>query len=239
MKYSIIITGYNCEKYANKCIDSVLNQTYKNFEIIVYNDASTDKTMDVLEQYLRRDRVDIKLIHAEKNRGALAGRYKAIHEYATGDVVCFLGLDDSLKPDCLEVLNKYYSDPKVKMTYGSWVTVGGKALMVTTPYEDEVFSNKSFRTSGWRATALNTFKVGLIKKVPIGVLLNQNGNFFDNCTDLAYSFPCLEMCSKEEIGVVTEPVYVYRYNHENTTLARLGRPHKTKVREQLKRIKPL
>ena len=53
MKHSIIITGYNCEEYVEDCIDSVLKQTYDNFEILVYNDGSADNTKKFLEKYER------------------------------------------------------------------------------------------------------------------------------------------------------------------------------------------
>lgn len=237
MKFSVIVTGYNCEQYANECINSVLDQTYAAHEILIYNDASNDNTKEVLRAY-EDNYPTVKVINANKNRGALFGRYTFIHEHVTGDVVCFLGLDDKLDIGCLEVLSKYYSDPKVKMTYGSWKSFNNQGYQAK-PYDKEVFENKSFRTSGWRATALNTFRTDLIKKVPTSVLLNQNGNFFDNCTDLAYSFPCLEMCKPEEVAVVKEFIYIYRVNNPQSTLSRLGRTHKTKVREQLKRIKPL
>ncbi len=49
MKFSIIATGYNCEKFAKECIESVLNQTYTDWELLIYNDASTDKTKEICE----------------------------------------------------------------------------------------------------------------------------------------------------------------------------------------------
>ena len=51
MKYSIIVTGYNCEKYAKQCIDSILAQTFTDYEIIIINDCSTDNTKEILESY--------------------------------------------------------------------------------------------------------------------------------------------------------------------------------------------
>jgi len=50
MKYSIIIPVFNCEKYLEKCINSVLNQTYKNFELIIINDGSKDNSMNIINR---------------------------------------------------------------------------------------------------------------------------------------------------------------------------------------------
>lgn len=229
MKYSIIVTGYNCEKYADECLESVLNQSYANWECLVWNDASTDDTANVLKKY---DGTKIKVFNQTENEGALKGRYELIRE-ATGDVVCFLGLDDKLTPNALEILNGYYTD-EVKLTWGNWMNTRGYRFPVKN-YDTDVWENKSFRRAAWRATALNTFRRDLILQVPKDVLL-MDGKWIDNCTDLAYSFPCLEMVERNEVRVVLEPIYIYRDNHGNTTRNRLGKAHKAKIREYLKRL---
>jgi len=227
MRYSLIVTGYNCERFVRPCIDSLLRQTYKDFEILVFNDASTDNTLQVLNEY--KDK--IKIYSSLDNVGALEHRYNAIHEYVTGDVVAFVGLDDMLASNALETLNKYYTE-EIKMTYGSWITdLGG--VFVAEPYPSKVYKRKSFRGEKWRATALNTFRTGLIKQIPPSQLKHK-GEFFKNCTDLAYSFPCLEICEESEVAVVTEPIYIYRKAHSNTTLKRFGKPQKTIIRNLLK-----
>lgn len=55
MKVSVVISSYNGEKYIKECIDSILSQTYSNFEIIIVDDQSTDKTMDVVKGYMPND----------------------------------------------------------------------------------------------------------------------------------------------------------------------------------------
>jgi len=232
MKHSVIVTGYNCEKYAAKCIDSLLNQTVQPHQILIYNDCSIDSTAQVLEKYKHLPSVTVW--NNSKNMGALFGRYTYIQQTVTGDVVSFVGLDDYLAPNALEVLNRYYTDD-IKLTYGNWQRVGTNQVNEAQHYGGDVYRDKSFRRSGWKATALNTFRTELIKRVP-KELLQHDGKFFDNCTDLAYSFPCLENVEQHEVAVVTEPIYKYRI-HGNTTLSRLGRDHKTNIREQLKRIK--
>jgi len=235
MKYSIIVTGYNCEKYAKQCIDSILAQTEKDYEVIVINDCSTDNTKEILESYKQQN---IYAFHAVKNLGALQYRYDFAHAF-DGDIILFVGLDDYLEPNALEVLNKVYSNPKIRMSYGAWKTPQNTAKRVRA-YPSEVFKNKSFRNHEWLATALNSFKCDLLLEIPKEKLINPKTNeFFTNCTDLAYSFPALELCKEDEVAVVKDYIYVYRNDHDNTTLNRLGVEHKTEVRDILRNIKPL
>jgi len=231
MKFTIIITAYNCQEYIQQSILSCINQTYSDIEILVYDDASEDNTSKIVTE-LTIEHHNVKLYTSSENMGALFGRHLLVNEKATGDVVCFLGGDDYLTTDCISNLVRYY-DEDTLMTYGNWRTPTGKPFEVKA-YSDQVFKDKSFRRSGWRATALNTFRIGLLKAVPEYLLVNSLGHFYDNCTDLAYSFPCLEMSKQHQVKVVKEATYIYRSKHDNTTLNRLGFPHKIRIREALK-----
>lgn len=230
MKYTIIATGYNCEKYAAECIESIIKQSVDSWELFVYDDGSTDRTNEIASKYANDQ---IHIISNDKNEGALKGRYNIINNLAKGDIVCFVGLDDSLTTNALEVLDKYYTDD-VLMTWGSWIN-SSKQKHIAANYDDDVWKKKSFRRSGWKATSLNTFKRSLINKVDKSFLL-RNGKFMTNCTDLAYSFPCLEIIEKHNARVVTEVIYNYRTNTGNSTLKRFGRNDKTSNREYLKTL---
>lgn len=231
MRISVIATGYNCEAYAKECIESVLAQTYKNFELLIYNDGSTDDTAQICTPYV--DSKNVWLMNNEKNISPLYGRY-TLMRVATGDVICFLGLDDMLAPNALEKVAEAYQNEDVKMTWGAWVSYCGRHRSNVEQYPKEVWKNKSFRTSKWRATSLNTFKKELLLKVPKSVL-QFRGKWFQNCTDLAYSFPCLELIEEHNTHLIHEPIYIYRI-HENSTRNRLGINNKTRVREYLKTI---
>lgn len=231
MKHTVIITGFNCEHFAKACIDSVLNQTVKPYEVMIYNDGSTDKTKQVLEQY--KELPNVWIWNNDKNEGALKGRYTFV-QMCQGEVVSFLGLDDMLEPNALEILDKTYTEDTL-LTYGSWKDMNKGNTVIAEDYYDDVIKDRSYRRAGWRATALNTFRSSLIKKVPKELLMHE-GEFLKNCTDLAYSFPCLEQCEKQNISIVRTPIYLYRSSHPNTTLKRLGRANKAEVREILKNI---
>jgi glycosyltransferase involved in cell wall biosynthesis len=228
MKHSIIVTGFNCELYAEECIESLLNQTYDNFEILIYNDGSTDSTKKVLEKY--KENKKVKIFNNEKNLGALYGRFN-LNKVATGEIISFVGLDDKLSPNALEIINGYY-EPHIKMSYGNWIDMDNGDINPIEHYDEVTYNQKSFRKTKWKATALNTFRKSLLDTIPES-LLKIDGHFFTNCTDLAYSYPCLEQCNKDEVAVIKEPIYIYRKNHSNTTLKRLGRTNKNMIREYI------
>ncbi|MGL5051659.1 MAG: glycosyltransferase family 2 protein [Fusobacteriaceae bacterium] len=101
LKVSIIIPAYNVEKYIYQCIKSVSNQSYKNLEIILVNDGSTDKSLEIIEKCSVEDK-RIK-ITTKKNGGLSSARNKGIEE-ATGDYIFNLDGDDFLDSDTIENL---------------------------------------------------------------------------------------------------------------------------------------
>ena len=109
MKYSIIIPIYNVEKYLSRCLDSILSQSYDNYEIICINDGSTDSSRKILESYIDKDS-RIKLIN-QKNKGLGEARNTGI-THAVGDYIWFIDSDDWI-PDpnaLLKINNKIHSD---------------------------------------------------------------------------------------------------------------------------------
>ena len=96
---SIIINVYNGEKYINKCLDSIINQTYKNLEIIVVNDGSSDNTLNILNSYHDQR---IKII-TTKNLGLSLSRNVGI-DNASGSYLYFVDVDDFIKPDTITYL---------------------------------------------------------------------------------------------------------------------------------------
>lgn len=102
-KISIIIPVYNGEKFLNRCLDSIIKQTYSDFEIIIVNDGSIDKTQNIIEEYSKKDS-RIVIINKE-NSGVSDSRNIGI-EKATGDYVTFVDADDWLEINTLEKINE-------------------------------------------------------------------------------------------------------------------------------------
>ena len=99
VKVSVIIPVYNVEKYLRECLDSVINQTFKDIEIICVNDGSTDNSLKILKEYEQRDE-RIVLI-SQSNKGVSSARNVAL-ECAKGEYVCFMDPDDTVELDLVE-----------------------------------------------------------------------------------------------------------------------------------------
>ncbi len=99
---SVIIPVYNKEKYLCKCLDSVLAQTYGNIEVLLVDDASSDKSRDICDEYAKKDR-RISVVHLEENRGVSHARNVGL-DRAKGEFFCFVDADDYTKKDMLRRL---------------------------------------------------------------------------------------------------------------------------------------
>lgn len=102
MKVSVVTTAYNIEAYVEKCLESLLAQTHEDIEIIVVNDCSTDKTMDIVGKFTDER---IKVVNHSQNMGAGWARRTGIGA-ATGEYVITVDGDDWLAPDFIEALAK-------------------------------------------------------------------------------------------------------------------------------------
>ncbi|MGO2182500.1 MAG: glycosyltransferase family 2 protein [Pseudoalteromonas nigrifaciens] len=103
-KFSIVIPLYNKEKYVESCLDSIVSQSYSNFEIIIINDGSTDNSIDRVNAFKSRNKNVELLVFEQQNSGVSASRNFGI-EKSRGEFVCFLDADDYWHPQYLEVAN--------------------------------------------------------------------------------------------------------------------------------------
>jgi len=104
---SVIIPAYNTGKYVAECLDSVLAQTFQDFEAICIDDGSTDNSLSLFNEYAQRD-PRIKVI-SQKNQGVVAARNNAIAA-AHGNYILTLDSDDIIAPNCLEVLLNFITE---------------------------------------------------------------------------------------------------------------------------------
>ena len=103
-KVSVIIPVYNVEKYIRECLDSVVNQTYKNLEIICVDDCGTDNSIKIAEEYAQKDK-RVKVFHHDKNMGAGVARNTGIQN-SSGEYIFFVDPDDYLNLDIIELMVK-------------------------------------------------------------------------------------------------------------------------------------
>lgn len=106
MKFSIIVPVYNVEKYVEKCLKSIDNQSYQKFEAIIVNDGSKDKSDSIIKKYIKDKK---QFTYLTKENGGLSDARNFGIKYASGDYIIFLDSDDYLEPDLLKKLNSILS----------------------------------------------------------------------------------------------------------------------------------
>lgn len=114
MKISVIVPVYNCEPYVERCIRSIIAQTYTDLEIICINDGSTDASGRILEKLAGEDD-RIKVVH-QKNAGVSAARNAGL-DTASGDFVTFVDSDDAIEPNMYEILLPYFIDKSIDIVH--------------------------------------------------------------------------------------------------------------------------
>lgn len=159
MKISIIVPVYNVKDYLRDCIESVLYQSHKNFELILVNDGSTDNSAAICDEYSEKHPKCIKVLHIS-NGGPLKARLIGVKE-ASGDAIIFLDADDCLRTDALECIVKAFCYNDCDMVlYDAGESNNFKSLHIVHSLTDgEIFNY--------------TFKAELYKKLLCGNIPNS------------------------------------------------------------------
>ena len=113
IKFSIIVPLYNCEKYIKDCLDSILAQTYKNFEVVVVNDGSTDESVEIVKSYAD-DRIKL---FSQKNKGLFHARLAGLRQ-ASNDICLYVDADDMIESNLLSLLVPEFENGASCVVYG-------------------------------------------------------------------------------------------------------------------------
>lgn len=114
---SVVVPIYNQEKYLGKCIQSVLSQSFRDFEVILVNDGSTDRSLEICQKYAQKDK-RVSIIN-KSNEGVTFARRDGLLQ-AKGKYVCFVDSDDYLDPYALEILHTIASQHHVDTVIGNY-----------------------------------------------------------------------------------------------------------------------
>ena len=217
---SIVVPVYNVEEYLNRCIDSLLKQTYEKIEILLIDDGSTDNSSNICRNYLKKNK---RIKYFKKpNEGLGLTRNYGI-EHASGEYIIFVDSDDYIPEDAIEFLVNRISDDDVDM------------VVATMYYKNEKYNLNIDE---------GIYNIKSINNVLLNKLMGNNGNIKDSflCTapakiykkdlfvrtnvrfpsereliweDLSFFVNLLPKC--EKVSVVNYPVYVYCYNQNSLT----------------------
>lgn len=211
--YKILVAGYNCFEYVERCLESIWTQAYRDFDVCVVDDASTDARMEPFISKYCAER-GWKYHRREKNGGACIAQWEGIQllDPQDGDVVVWVDLDDALTgPQSLEILDRYYDD-KTLMTYGNYRAMPSSATCPqVTRYPEQCIRTNDYRNIhkwGLRYNHLRTVRWDLLKHLNPEVDFKKDGKWLKLAMDMAIMIPCLEM-SGGHFKYIDEILYEY------------------------------
>ena len=173
---SIIIPVYNAEKFLDETINTVLNQTYKNFELILVNDGSKDKSVDVIKKHNDKR---IKLIDNKNNKGAALSRNDGIRK-AKGRYICFLDADDLWNKEKLEKQISFMKEKECAFSFTGYEFANENGI----PNGKKVFIQKKLNyKSALKNTTISTITVMIdTKKMDKDLIYMNNVKSEDTAT---------------------------------------------------------
>ena len=220
-KFKVVIPVYNSEKWIHKCIWSLFNQSYENWESVIINDASTDATLDSIKDFMKDIPDDqsykkkkFRLLDRNVNVGAMANIAYGSNLICDQDedIIVLLDGDDWLaSQDVLEYLNGVYQDKDVWLTYGNYNDVhGAPGLNASLNCPTQEYRNGS---TYWATSHLRTYKYKIWKLVKDEDLKGPDGKYFAMAWDMAILYPLIEMCGNSRIRFIEKVLYIY--NNDN------------------------
>ncbi len=212
-KIKVIIPFYNASAYLERCIGSVLSQSYSNFQAIFIDDCSTDNGWDLLPHNDNR----CLCIRNDKNVSALPNIHNAIMEHCDdSDIVVLLDGDDALlKKNVLEYVNDFFNKNDCWIMYGQFMLSTG-GIGFASAYTEKEFEN--IRRAPFRVSHLRSFRAGLYHKIKeqdpdFSCMKDSGGNFYRIAYDVAMFAPMLDMCPFDKVKFNNKALYLYNFEN--------------------------
>lgn len=217
MKFSVLIPVYNVKKYIKECLDSVVFQSYSDFEVVIVDDGSTDGSGDICDAYQSQYPERITVFH-NINRGLMLSRRFGI-QHSRGEILVFVDSDDYVDTHMLERLNEIFESKSPDMViYGFYRFVDGhneEKEIIHLPYKGiyTIKTNEEFLefkkkfvidhvcTNMWQKA---------VKRSCVDVDQDYTQWKASRCEDVIQSLPLLDQA--DEITFLDEPLYYYRKN---------------------------
>lgn len=198
---SVIIPTYNMEKYITDAIDSALAQTYKNVEIIVVDDGSTDFTINILKKYNSK----IKYFY-QKNKGPSAARNVGI-KYAKGEYIAFLDSDDVWLPRKLELQVKYFSENAFRgLIYTGYYTIDETGETVEIHKIEDFSKNKVLKDLFFK-NVISTASTIMVNRE----CFEESGGFDENLAVAEDWDMWLRIIKRYDFDYISEPLVKVKF----------------------------
>lgn len=207
----ILTTLYNAEKYIQKCIESIMDQTMEDFTCYITDDLSTDRSVRIVENLIRNDERFILIKNKEKMYQP--GNYDQVlrnnPNISDDEVVVEIDGDDWLPDEnTLQRISDVYSDKNIWIANGSFKYSTGDV-----GFASEQIIDNQLRQRRFTATHIRTWRAFLWRKINQSDLKDSNGVYWRVTGDLSFMYPMLEMSGQEHYRFMKEINYVY--NEQN------------------------
>lgn len=206
MKVSVVLPVYNAEKYLEHSLNSILQQTMTDFELLCIDDGSNDKSLEILQQYAKQDN-RIKIYHQENNGVSIARNVGINH--AMGNYVVFLDADDWIEEDYLECLYTIVTEKNVEIAICGHDIVTGQKHIPELIHRQGYLSREDALTL---ALDHNGYQGYLWNKLFHRSLINDNQIRFEEDIHVLEDLLFTCSCMKQVEQVYYEPVVKYHYN---------------------------
>lgn len=227
---SIIIPVYNAQDYLSECIESVLNQTFENWHMILINDGSSDKSLCICEKYASND--DRIMVVNKENSGVSDTRNVGIDD-ADGDFIIFLDADDRIAPKMLEKLVDRITETSADICVCGFSKFDENNKTVKWEALDGVWHGDDFFNMFGKLYDMTLLSGPCFKMYRTKIIKDNNILFDVNRSlgeDLTFNLQYYEHCTS--LACIPEPMYEYR-TVKNTSLSNKFNPDKSEIQYEL------
>lgn len=229
MLFSVIVPIYKAEKYLNKCVDSILGQTFTDFELILVDDGSPDKCPEICDAYEKADS-RVRVIH-KQNEKLVRARFTGI-QAATGDYICYVDADDYVTADWLSVIAQKIHEAPCKpdiVAFGSAKDFGTHTERIEKTIPDGFYDKKRLENEVYPVLMSDRrYYLGreciypsswnkVFKRKLLSKHYCRDGKI-TRCEDAAFVFECF--IHAECISVCDDLLYYYNKTNETSGLTR-------------------
>lgn len=203
---TILTTTYNCENFIERCLYSIMTQSFSNFKCYITDDISDDNTISKIEKIIENDKRFV-LIKNEKKLYQVGNYDNIIRKMNLHDEeICVeVDGDDWLPhPNVFEYINEIYKDNNVWMTSGSFKYSDGRNGFAKKPE-----NVSEIRRSTFTLSHLRTWKSWLWKRINPNDLYDSKGNYWSIAGDLSFMFPMYEMSGEKNFRFIEDILYIY------------------------------
>lgn len=227
-KLVVISVMYNCENYIDRCINSIRNQNYNNYECYIIDDASTDNSVKKALWAIDGDS-KFNVICNEKKKWMTGNFYENIHRknINNNDIIVAIDGDDCLPDvDVFNRVNDAYTDGNIWFTYGSFIIE--ESGNIKEGWTKDVENIDLIYSEPWVFTHLKTFKAGLYRKIKKEDFIDPETNYYFKATgDINITIPMIQMAGINKIKHLPDVNYIYNCNNPINS-------HKVRSNEQIR-----